>query len=1153
MSVFSNYFKTIFTVIFLWSLSNIYATDYFQRQTGNWNNPNTWTTNGGWAGTENTGTYPQAGDNVYIRNNGNSATITLTSDAECANLIFENSATSTTIVQGNYNLTLNSWSVDYFNSTTISQTTGYLQINSAITTFRTDKTIANFRVGSGFSFTQTNSTVLNITSNYDYNCFQSVVPTGINAGGATKTNATPCAPTLSATALPDFGNVCTGSTTNPNSFILSGLALNSDNITLATLSGYSYSTSAEGTYSNTLTINQSGGNFAQTIYVKFTPSANTTYNGNIVVSGGGASNLNIAVTGVGANAVMPTVNTPSSANILSTSAKLGGTVTVSGCAESVTERGIYYSTTDGFANGTGTKVSETGTFSTGTFTVNVSGLTPNTTYYFKAFATNANGTAYSSQATFNNTPVTYYSRQSGNWTSPSTWTTAGCGNTVNSGTFPQAGDNVIICQQHNITVNTSGLSCNNLNMTAYATQLTMNNDFTINNNLDLTWQSYISAGTHNLTINGNFTNTPNQYNSRIDYSTGNITIGGNINVSKEGYEPFNCSGSGWVILTNSSSTFTSNSDITIPNFTQPTNGFTKAGTGTITISGSFNQNWGVDAPAGVIVSSSENITNVPSKIYRSIGNGNWSDLSTWEQSYNNGANWIAATSLPAISSEEINIQNGHTVTLNSNLSAETINISSGAGIIVNPRIQLTINGDLVNNGILQLSSDASGTATLLTSGSISGSGTYKTQQYLNSGRNWYMSSPIANASAPSGYTYYKYNEPGNNSGFVAPATAYWEAVNPGTTLTPLIGYIVLPLIGATTVEFTGTTLNNGTQSISLSRTTGKLKEGFNLVGNPYPSYLNWSAATRTDIEPTIWYRTKNNAGNYVYDTFNGIGTNNNQNGAVTGFVHPMQSFWVRVSANKTSGSVTFTNAMRAHESGTNRLKMRSNTQNNEKILRLEVSNGVNSDETVIRFNDDALNTYDQYDAQKMSNSSNTIPEIYTTADNTELAINGMSQPNQETEITLGFRTGESNNFTIKASELINFDDNTVLILKDNYLKSETCLTPFSKYSFSSSAINTTNRFSILFRNNSLTTNNSNPEIIKTAYIYKNTNNQAIIQLNEEVAKDASVEFFNHMGQMQLHINLQSQKTVLNQSLSTGLYVAVVKNNGKSTNLKVMID
>ena len=108
-------------------------------------------------------------------------------------------------------------------------------------------------------------------------------------------------------------------------------------------------------------------------------------------------------------------------------------------------------------------------------------------------------------------------------------------------------------------------------------------------------------------------------------------------------------------------------------------------------------------------------------------------------------------------------------------------------------------------------------------------------------------------------------------------------------------------------------------------------------------------------------------------------------------------------------------------------------QNNEKILRLEVSNGVNSDETVIRFNDDALNTYDQYDAQKMSNSSNTIPEIYTTADNTELAINGMSQPNQETEITLGFRTGESNNFTIKASELINFDDNTVLILKDNYL------------------------------------------------------------------------------------------------------------------------
>ena len=81
------------------------------------------------------------------------------------------------------------------------------------------------------------------------------------------------------------------------------------------------------------------------------------------------------------------------------SAILGGTILSSGSSV-ITERGIYWSTSSGFANGTGTKVSELGAFSTGAFTLPVSGLTSATTYYFKVFATNNSGTVYSSQATF---------------------------------------------------------------------------------------------------------------------------------------------------------------------------------------------------------------------------------------------------------------------------------------------------------------------------------------------------------------------------------------------------------------------------------------------------------------------------------------------------------------------------------------------------------------------------------------------------------------------------------------------------------------------------------------------------------------------------------------------------------------------------------
>lgn len=96
----------------------------------------------------------------------------------------------------------------------------------------------------------------------------------------------------------------------------------------------------------------------------------------------------------------PTLTTPTSTSITTSTAILGGNVTGVGC-NTITERGIYYSTTIGFADGDGIKVSETsGPYSTGTFTVNVTGLTSGTTYYYKAFATSASGTSYTTQGTF---------------------------------------------------------------------------------------------------------------------------------------------------------------------------------------------------------------------------------------------------------------------------------------------------------------------------------------------------------------------------------------------------------------------------------------------------------------------------------------------------------------------------------------------------------------------------------------------------------------------------------------------------------------------------------------------------------------------------------------------------------------------------------
>ncbi len=106
---------------------------------------------------------------------------------------------------------------------------------------------------------------------------------------------------------------------------------------------------------------------------------------------------------VNASVSKPSVSSPTATNVTYNSAVLGGTVTSTG-GGTITETGVYYSTTDGFADGTGTKVS-TSSPSTSTFTVSINGLNSSTTYYFKAFATNSAGTGYSAQSSFTTTTL----------------------------------------------------------------------------------------------------------------------------------------------------------------------------------------------------------------------------------------------------------------------------------------------------------------------------------------------------------------------------------------------------------------------------------------------------------------------------------------------------------------------------------------------------------------------------------------------------------------------------------------------------------------------------------------------------------------------------------------------------------------------------
>jgi uncharacterized protein (TIGR02145 family) len=93
----------------------------------------------------------------------------------------------------------------------------------------------------------------------------------------------------------------------------------------------------------------------------------------------------------------PTVITASISDITSTSATVGGNVTVDG-GTAVYERGIYWSTSPNLEGWKGTKI-QIGS-GTGLFSTSLSGLSPNTLYYIRAYAINSGGTAYGSQVSF---------------------------------------------------------------------------------------------------------------------------------------------------------------------------------------------------------------------------------------------------------------------------------------------------------------------------------------------------------------------------------------------------------------------------------------------------------------------------------------------------------------------------------------------------------------------------------------------------------------------------------------------------------------------------------------------------------------------------------------------------------------------------------
>ncbi|MGD0756799.1 MAG: FISUMP domain-containing protein [Bacteroidales bacterium] len=205
------------------------------------------------------------------------------------------------------------------------------------------------------------------------------------------------------TGCKDIPTVSTSPVTNieTNQATTGGKVLDDGNASVKDR-GVCWSPNISPTITNNKTADGSGmGSFTSSI-TQLTP--NTLYHVRAFATnseGTGYGN-EVSFTTNAVTTVVPTLSTTAITSITQTTAVSGGNITSDGGA-TVTARGICWNTSSGPTTSNSNTSDGTGS---GSFTSSMTGLTANTTYYVRAYATNSIGTAYGNEVTFTTNPVT---------------------------------------------------------------------------------------------------------------------------------------------------------------------------------------------------------------------------------------------------------------------------------------------------------------------------------------------------------------------------------------------------------------------------------------------------------------------------------------------------------------------------------------------------------------------------------------------------------------------------------------------------------------------------------------------------------------------------------------------------------------------------
>ncbi|MBU2919913.1 zinc-dependent metalloprotease [Winogradskyella psychrotolerans] len=494
-----------------------------------------------------------------------------------------------------------------------------------------------------------------------------------------------------------------------------------------------------------------------------------------------------------------------------------------------------------------------------------------------------------------------------------------------------------------------------------------------------------------------------------------------------------------------------------------------------------------------------------------------------------------------------------------NISANT----SCANLIVNPGAALTVDsGVTVTTTTVNLNSTSQRFSSLISDGTITGTINYNryVSQVAPTGTNDLVSSPVdgqmfgafatANSNLATSGTLSAF-APYNTSAGVY--QNYDSSTNASTLINAGTGYRVGTTDGST-LTFTGNVRTTNVLDIPLSNAVAG--SAWNLIGNPYPSYIDFDTffnTNKTEFDSSSAYQAI-----YGYDgnASNGWTVWNLAtiaDGTITELIAPGQAFFVK--SKSTGGYVDFNTDMRRTGNSDDFIVGRSN-YSNVALCKLNLNNAANLTSTRIYFIENTTRGLDVgYDAGSYMESASEF-SIFSNLveDNTGLSLAIQTLPYDDFNdviVPLGVKAQANETLTISIDDISTLPEGINVYLEDSTENTFTLLND-NGYSFTSSTdINETGRFYLRYSSSVLSTTKNELDSLQ---IYASIHPKELVvfgQLNEKT----KANIYDIQGRLMLNSNLDPLSTTNHidvSTLSTGIYIVKIWSDNLVKTQKVII-